>query len=277
MQKVKTICEIGINHNADLDIAKKLIDVAASAGVDYVKFQKRTPELCVPEHQKNVMRETPWGEMTYLQYRNKIEFGKKEYDEIDFYCKKRGIRWSASAWDIPSLEFLMLYDLPWIKIPSACLTDDMLMRQASMLTTPLILSTGMSEMPSILKAVVDTPNLSCIMHCVSTYPSKPKEQNLRCITTLREEFPWVEVGFSNHAPGLVYIAPAIALGATWIEFHVTLDRSSWGTDQSASIEPEGVFKAMKYIRTMEQALGDGIKKIQDSEIPIMQKLRRVNA
>jgi N-acetylneuraminate synthase len=276
MQRVKTIAEIGINHNGDIAIAKRLIDVAASAGVDFVKFQKRTPDLCVPEHQKNVMRETPWGEMTYLQYRNRIEFGKKEYNEIDVYCRKRGIEWSASAWDKPSLRILESFAPPWIKIPSACVTDSDLLDAAR--HQSLIVSTGMCDEDTVDHLVHEYgKSILCLMHCVSTYPSTPEEQNLECISWMRRTYPNLTVGFSNHAPGLVYIAPAIALGATWIEFHVTLDRSMWGTDQSASIEPEGVFKAVKYIRAMELALGDGIKRIQDSELPIMKKLRRVNA
>jgi N-acetylneuraminate synthase len=275
--RVKVIAEVGINHSGDVPTAQRLIDVAASAGCDFVKFQKRTPELCVPDSQKNILRDTPWGRMTYLQYKTRIEFGKKEYDQIALHCYWRGIKWSASVWDVESLKFIMMYNPPWIKIPSACISDVDLMNAASASGVPLIVSTGMCDEDMVDYTVNEYGrDMTCLMHCVSTYPSKPEEQNLECISWMRRTYPEIPTGFSNHAPGLVYIAPAIALGASWIEFHVTLDRSAWGTDQSASIEPEGVFKAIKYIRAIELALGDGIKRIQDGELPIMQKLRRIN-
>ncbi len=275
-RKVLTISEVGINHSGSLEVAKKLIDVSASAGIDFVKFQKRTPELCVPEHQKNVMRETPWGTMTYLQYRNRIEFGKKEYDEIDRYCKSKGIQWSASVWDVPSLEFLKAYNPPFIKIPSACTTDSSLMDAAKGSGIPLVVSTGMCDDEMVDYLVHEYgDSIECLMHCVSTYPSMAEEQNLAAIPWMIDRYKPLTIGFSNHFPGLTFIPAAIALGASWVEFHVTLDRSSWGTDQASSIEPEGVWRLMKWVNSLEAAMGDGKKRIFESEIPIMQKLRRL--
>jgi N-acetylneuraminate synthase len=267
------ICEIGLNHNSDINLAYRLIDVASAAGCDYVKFQKREPDICVPEDQKGILRQTPWGTMTYLDYRKKMEFGVDEYDKIDSYCRARDIKWSASAWDEESLSFLKRYDLDFIKIPSALLTNWDLLSQVGF---PLILSTGMSDLDMIDHAVEATEkeNIKAILHCTSTYPCKAEEINLNCIKTLKDRYPWATIGFSNHHPGLVFMPAAVALGAEVIEFHITLDRSMWGTDQSASIEPEGVFKLVKWIRSIEQALGDGEKRIYESEIPIMQKLRR---
>lgn len=271
---VKIIAEIGINHNADMSIAKRLIDISAAAGVDYVKFQKRTPELCVPEDQKGVMRDTPWGRMTYLEYKYKMEFGKAEYDEIDLHCFSRGIKWAASAWDAPSIDFLKRYSPDFIKIPSALLTD---LKFISDVDCPMILSTGMSDLLMINNAitVAGEKNIKAILHCTSTYPAKTEELNLSCIGTLKQQYPWASVGFSNHHPGIVYMPAAVALGAEWVEFHITLDRSMWGTDQAASIEPEGVVKLVKYIRGIEAAMGDGVKRIMESEVPIMKKLRKI--
>jgi N-acetylneuraminate synthase len=274
LNKVTTIGEIGINHNGSIETAKRLIDVCASAGLDYVKFQKRTPELCVPEHQKNIIRDTPWGQMTYLQYKNKIEFGPKEYNQIDRHCRQKGIKWTASAWDIPSLEFLADGRVPFVKIPSACVTDSELMDAAA--GYPMVVSTGMCDDETV-DYIVDNygKNILCLMHCVSTYPSRAEDQNLSAITWMKNRYPELTIGFSNHFPGLTFIPAAVALGALWVEFHVTLDRSSWGTDQSSSIEPEGIFKVMKWLRSLEVGMGDGVKKILESEVPIMQKLRRI--
>lgn len=276
--KIITVAEIGINHNGSIDVAKKLIDVCSSAGMDFVKFQKRTPELCVPDAQKSVMRETPWGSMTYLEYKNRIEFGKKEYDEIERHCWGKGIRWTASAWDSPSLQFLVERNVPFIKIPSACAVDIDLMDEAKICGIPLVVSTGMCD-DDMVNFIVDAygGSIECLMHCVSTYPSKASEQNLLAIPWMREQFPGMTIGFSNHFPGLTFIPAAIALGCAWVEFHVTLDRSMWGTDQAASIEPEGVFRLMKWIHSMEEAMGDGKKAILDAERPVMKRLRRISA
>lgn len=272
--KTRLIAEIGINHNGDLDTAKRLIQVCSFAGIDVVKFQKRNPDKCVPEHQKNVMRDTPWGEMTYLEYKKRIEFDEVDYAEIADFCGYIGMKWTASVWDIDSLNFMSRFDVPFIKIPSALITDKDLLSACSFLKRPVMLSTGMSTMEMVDEAV-NTPKLKVdgILHCVSTYPSVPEEQNLLCIQALKKRYPKIPIGFSNHHPGLIFIPVAVTLGATVVEFHVTLSRSSWGTDQAASIEPEGVFKITKYIKALEFAMGDGVKRIQESEIPIMRKLR----
>lgn len=275
MAVIKTIAEIGINHNGDMDIVKKLIDVAATAGVDYVKFQKRTPEICVPDDQKNIMRDTPWGRMTYLDYRYRMEFDEDQYMEINRYCKRRGIAWTASVWDIPSLDFISNFIPPFIKIPSALVTNHNLLNMCKIGDNPIIMSTGMADWHIIDQAIQAVGrNLTTLLHCVSTYPSKAAEQNLTCIPEMLKRYPEVEIGFSNHFPGIIMIPLAIAMGATCVEFHVTLDRSMWGTDQAASIEPEGVFKIVKYCRAASEALGSANKEILPSEIPIMNKLRR---
>lgn len=272
--RVKTIAEIGINHNGDIAIAKDLISIVKSSGCDYVKFQKRTPDKCVPEHQKNVMRETPWGDMTYLEYKKRIEFGDEEYREIDKHCEFVGIPWFVSVWDMNSIETSLKFRNKLVKIPSACITDDRLLYVVKATNIPAILSTGMSDMEIVEKAVdILDGNVVCIMHCVSTYPSKPEEQNMNCITTLKKKFPKIPIGFSNHFSGITYIPVAAALGAEWIEYHVTLDRAMWGTDQAASFEPEAVFRVNKYLRNIEKGMGDGEKRILEGEVPIMKKLR----
>ena len=270
------IAEIGINHNGDVDIAKQMIDAAVHAGVDAVKFQKRTPEVCTPPEQQKQMRETPWGYITYLDYRYKVEFGKEEYAEIDRYCKEKGIEWMVSVWDEPSVDFMEQFDTPAYKLPSASLTDLDLIRKIRTTNKPLILSSGMSTMKQIREAVevADGKSLG-VMHCTSAYPCEPDELNLRMVETLRREFPNLPVGYSGHEVGLVPSTIAVALGACMVERHLTLDRAMWGSDQAASVEPGGFEKLVKYIRVTEQALGDGVKKVYDSEKSIMKKLRRV--
>ena len=268
------VAEIGINHNGDLDIAKQLIDVAKWAGADAVKFQKRTPELCVPEDQKDKMRETPWGYITYLEYRLRIEFDKKEYREIDRYCREKGIMWFASPWDEQSVDFLEEFQPVCYKIASASLTDDVLLKRLKEIGRLLILSTGMSTMEDIRKTVdfLGLDNLM-IAHTTSTYPCEPEELNLRMIPTLREEFP-VPIGYSGHEVGLVPSTIAVSLGACLVERHITLDRALWGSDQAASVEPGGLRRLVKYIRVTEQSLGDGVKRVYESEKPSLKKLRR---
>jgi N-acetylneuraminate synthase len=268
------VAEIGINHNGNLDIAKQMIDVAARYGVDAVKFQKRTPELCVPPDQRNQLRDTPWGYITYLEYREKVEFNQEQYLEIDRYCREKGITWFASVWDLPSVDFLEQFQPVCYKIPSAQLTDHDLLKKVRSSGRPVILSTGMSTMDQIRAAVdvVGTDNL-LITHTTSSYPCEPEELNLRVIQTLRDTFP-VPIGYSGHEVGLIPSAVAVALGACLVERHITLDRAMWGTDQAASVEPEGVEKLVKYLRVTEQSLGNGIKKVYDSEKPSLKKLRR---
>jgi sialic acid synthase SpsE len=274
-EPVYVIAEIGINHNGDIEIAKQLMDVAVETGCDAVKFQKRTPEICVPEEQKSIPRETPWGSMTYFEYKKRIEFEQPEFEQIDAYAKKIGIDWFASPWDVPSVDFLESFDVPCQKIASACLTDSELLTAINKTKTTTILSTGMSSIEEIDKAVSLLNNVPlAIAQATSTYPAEASELNLRAIQTFAEKYK-VPVGYSGHERGLQVTIAAVALGATFIERHITLDRSMWGTDHSASLEPEGLKKLVRDIRIIELALGDGKKKVYDSEIPIRAKLRRV--
>ncbi len=271
------IAEIGINHNGDLRIARQMIDAAVHAGVDAVKFQKRTPEIATPPEQRGQMRETPWGYISYLDYRYKVEFGEEQYREIDRYCKEKGIAWMVSVWDQDSVDFMEQFDTPAYKIPSASLTDFDLIRKARATGKPLILSSGMSTMEQIhqgMKIAGDTDLL--LMHCTSTYPCEPEELNLRMIETLRREFPDIPIGYSGHEVGLVPTAVAVALGACMVERHLTLDRAMWGSDQAASVEPWGFETLVKYIRVTERSIGDGVKKVYASEQPSLKRLRRVS-
>lgn len=272
---VYIIAEIGINHNGDIEIAKKMIRAAKKAGVDAVKFQKRTPLLCVPLEERSKMRETPWGYITYLEYREHVEFGKKEYTRINDLCKELEIDWFASVWDEEAIDFLEEFDPIAYKVPSAALTDNALIDKLNATGRPIILSTGMSTMEQIRASVAhfDIDRLA-ITHATSSYPCDPKELNLRMVPTLAAEFD-CPVGYSGHEVGLIPSAVAVGLGATIIERHFTLDRAMWGTDQSASVEPGGMEKLVKYIRVTEQALGDGVKKVYDSELSSLKKLRRV--
>lgn len=268
------IAEIGINHNGELDNAKALIDVAANAGCQAVKFQKRTPDISTPEAQKSVQRETPWGTMTYLEYKHRIEFGDDEYTEIARYSKEKGLDWFASPWDIPSVEFLEQHGVITHKVASASVTDIPLLEALRETGKPLILSTGMSTMEEIETAVetVGTDNL-VLMHATSTYPLDPAEANLRMIQTLRERFG-VPVGYSGHETGLQVSLAAVGLGAHALERHITLDRAMWGTDHGASLEPTGLTRLVRDVRVIESALGDGIKRVYESEQGPRQKLRR---
>ena len=270
------IAEIGINHNGDINIAKKLIKVAKDAGCNAVKFQKRNPDVCVPEKQKKIMRETPWGYISYLDYKYKVEFEKEEYDIIDAYCKELDIQWFASPWDVDSVKFLSQYNIPALKVPSASLNDVELLMAMKGTKLPIILSTGMSTQ----KEVDETVNLLrgtdlSILHCVSTYPTPPSELNLNVITTFQEKYPEFIIGYSGHETGLSTTYAAVALGAKIIERHITMDRSMWGTDHSGSVEPQGLKTLVANIRDIESSLGDGIKKVTDSEVPIREKLRRI--
>jgi len=271
------IAEIGINHNGSVRVAKEMIDAAVHAGVDAVKFQKRTPHVCTPPEQAKQMRETPWGYISYLDYRNKVEFGVDEYQDINHYCHEKGITWFVSVWDEQSVDFMQQFDPPAFKTPSASLTDHNLLRHVRKTGRPLIISTGMSTMEQIKKAVdvVGTENL-VLTHCTSTYPCEPDELNLRMIGTLREEYP-CPVGYSGHEVGLIPSVVAVSLGACMVERHLTLDRAMWGSDQAASVEPGGFERLVRYIRVAEQSFGDGVKRIYDSELPSLTKLRRVNS
>ena len=268
------VAEIGINHNGDMSIAKQLIDCAVEAKCDAVKFQKRTPEICVPPEERSKMRQTPWGYITYMDYRNRVEFGVDDYIEIDRYCRDRGIAWTASCWDEPSVDFLEAFNPPFYKIASASITDLPLLERHRKTGRPIVMSTGMSTMDEI-RAAVDVlgDEHLVIAHSTSAYPCPVNELNLRMIESLRTEFG-TPIGYSGHEVGLPTTVPAVAFGACYIERHITLDRAMWGSAQAASIEPGGLERLVHYIRVVEEALGDGVKRVYDSEVPIMKRLRR---
>jgi N-acetylneuraminate synthase len=268
--------EIGINHNGELTNAFALIDQAAAAGCDAVKFQKRTPEVCTPRDQWELERDTPWGRMTYIDYRHRVEFGAEEYAAIDEYARQRGIAWFASPWDVESVDFLERFDVPAHKVASASLTDDQLLRRLRATGRTVVLSTGMSTPKQIRHAVevLGSDNI-VLCHATSTYPAKPSELNLRMIHTLQADFPNVPIGYSGHEVGLQTTLAAVALGATFVERHITLDRAMWGSDQAASVEPPGLQRLVRDIRTISESLGDGVKKIYHGELAAMKKLRRV--
>ncbi len=272
-QPVYIIAEIGINHNGDMKIAKDLIEMSAKAGVDAVKFQKRTPELCVPEDQRNVMRETPWGTMSYMDYRYKVEFEEKEYKELAEFAAGFNVQLFASPWDVVSVDFLAKMKHPVIKIASASITDTELLKKVADSGLPVIMSTGMSTMEQIDAAVALLPkDRLMIAHATSSYPCEPDELNLKMIPVLAERYQ-VPIGYSGHETGLQSTVAAVALGATFIERHVTLDRAMWGSDQAASVEPAGLQRLVRDIRVVERAMGDGVKKVYESELKPMQRLR----
>jgi N-acetylneuraminate synthase len=272
------IAEIGLNHNGDVEIAKSLIDVAASAGADAVKFQKRTPEIATPEHMRDVPRETPWGTMSYLQYRHRVEFGRDEYIEIGDHATLRGLDWFASPWDVPSVDFLEGLNVVAHKVASASLTDIEMLEALRATGKPVILSTGMSTIDQIDRAleVLGTDRV-ILMHATSTYPMEPEEANLKVIPVLRDRYAGVPVGYSGHERGLQISVAAVALGAVAVERHITLDRTMWGSDHAASLEPTGFEHLVRDIRIVESALGDGVKRVFPGELAPMAKLRRVPA
>lgn len=273
-QRVYLIGEIGINHNGSIDNALKLIRIAKDSGFDAVKFQKRTPEICVPEEQKNIIRDTPWGRMTYIEYKHKIEFNEKEYSEIDSFCKEIGIDWFASVWDINSVDFIENFNPICYKIASASITDHELINHIKSKSRPIILSTGMSTLDQIDSAVNNLNNSKLLIaHSTSAYPCKYEELNLNMIKTLRNRYKGLPVGYSGHEKGISTSVSAVAIGACHIERHITLNRTMWGTDHAASLEKRGMELLCRDIRNLELALGDGVKKVYDSEKPIIEKLR----
>ncbi len=273
------IAEIGLNHNGDVDLATRLIDVAADAGADAVKFQKRTPDIATPVHMRDVERETPWGTMTYLEYRHRVEFDREQYIAIGDHATLRGLAWFASPWDEPSVAFLEELNVAAYKVASASVTDLKLLRAIGATGRPVILSTGMSTMEQIDIAVetLDCLERLVVLHATSTYPMPPEEANLRMIPVLAERYPGVPIGYSGHERGLQISLAAAALGATVIERHLTLDRTMWGSDHAASLEPQGFEHLVRDVRIIEEALGDGVKRVQPGEHAPMAKLRRVTA
>jgi len=272
------IAELGINHNGSVEIAKKMIDGAVFSGCSAVKFQKRTPEICVPKDQWDIQRDTPWGRMSYIDYRRKVEFNKEKFTELVAYCKQKNITWFASCWDENAFEFIRQYNPPVYKIASPCLTDHELLEMHRELNKPVILSTGMSTMKEITDAVniLDLKKL-LIAHSTSSYPCKNEELNLNMIKTLREKYPFIPIGYSGHETGLAPTWAAVALGASFVERHITLDRAMWGTDQAASVEILGMMRLVSNIRDIEASLGDGIKKVYESELSARKKLRRIQS
>ncbi len=276
-QPVYVIGEIGITHNGDVANALALIDHAKAAGMDAVKFQKRTPEVCTPRDQWDIERDTPWGRMTYLEYRHRVEFDAASYRIIDEYCREVGIDWFASPWDVESVEFLAAFNQPAYKVASACLTDDELLVAMRETGRTVLLSTGMSTPEQIRHAVeLLGSSRTVLLHATSTYPAPAEQLNLRVINSLTEAYPNVPIGYSGHEVGLQTTLCAVALGACVVERHITLDRAMWGSDQSASVEPEGMRRLVRDIRVIEDSLGDGIKRVYPSEEAAMRKLRRVN-
>ena len=269
------IAEIGINHNGDIHNALKLIESSKLAGCDAVKFQKRTPKIATPKSSWNIMRETPWGRMKYIDYKKKIEFGKKEYDIIDKFCKKINILWTASCWDIPSVKFIERYKVKFHKVPSACITDLDLLKELKKTKKPIIISTGMSTEKQIQKAVkiVSQKNLS-ILHCNSSYPAQNHQLNLKYIEKLKSRYKKSVIGYSGHEMNLSSSVAAVVLGAKIIERHITLDKSMWGTDQQASIEPIGFARLIRDVRNVENSLGKPVKIVYPEEKIIMSKLRK---
>lgn len=271
------IAEVGINHNGDVKLAKKLIDGAIFAGCDAVKFQKRTIDKVYSKEELDKQRESPWGTLNRDQ-KEGLELKKENYDEISGYCREKGMTWFASAWDTESQDFLRGYDLEYNKIASAMLTHRELLEKVAEERKPTFISTGMSSMDEIEKAVNVFRKAGCpfeLMHCNSTYPMNDAEANLSLIPTLKKQFG-CKVGYSGHEVGLVTACAAVALGAASIERHITLDRSMYGSDQAASVEVMGFYRLVNYIRTIEVAMGDGIKRVTGTEENIKSKLRKIN-
>jgi len=277
-EPVLVIAEIGINHNGSLEMARKLIDGAHVAGADAVKFQKRTPELCVPREQWNLERDTPWGRISYIEYRRRMEFGDAEFAAIDRHCRERGILWFASCWDEEAVDFVERYGPPCYKIASASLTDHGLLRKVRATGRPVMLSTGMSTPAEIDEAVALLGRRDLLIaHSTSTYPCPPSDLNLRMIETLGRLYPECPIGYSGHETGLAPTWAAVALGASFVERHITLDRALWGSDQAASVEIGGFLRLVANIRDVERSLGDGVKRVYPGELAQLAKLRRVKS
>jgi N-acetylneuraminate synthase len=273
------ICgEIGINHNGDMAVAKKLIDYCGVFGFDCAKFQKREPDICVPEHQKSILRQTPWGEMTYLEYKKRMEFSREQFGTIAKHCHGHGIDFTSSVWDLPSLDFILGFDIPFIKVPSALITEKVLLTAVAKSKKPVVISTGMSTQEEVDEAVntcLAHTNDLVVLHCHSAYPAPLEELNLRVIPKLAERYPECVVGYSGHEFGLDTTVVSVVLGAQFIERHITLDRTMWGTDQMSSVEPQGMYKLARDIRLITKALGDGQKRLFESEMSSRKKLRGV--
>tara|TARA_B100000900_G_scaffold415777_1_gene447153 strand:+ start:2207 stop:3055 length:849 start_codon:yes stop_codon:yes gene_type:complete len=275
LRDIYLIGEIGINHNGDLQIAKKLMDAVHACDWHCAKFQKRNPDICVPEHQKNLQRDTPWGKMTYINYKHEIEFDKEKYDKIDLYSKQKPIDWTASVWDLDSLSFIQHYDVPFLKIPSALITNDTLIIESAKTQKPLLISTGMStikEIDNAINLILKEGIKPIIMHCNSSYPTPKNELNLNIIKTLKKRYDTV-IGYSGHEDDLEPSVIAVALGARIIERHITISHDLWGTDQKSSLEVHGMNLLRKRVKDVKDILGSYDKIVTESEVPIRKKLR----
>lgn len=283
-QSVLLVAEAGVNHNASLDVACQLVTAAAQAGADYVKFQKRDPEACVPREQWDVERDTPWGRMTYIEYKRLMEFDEAAYEKIDRVAAEHGIGWFLSVWDTPSLVFALQWKAAYVKIPSALLTNAVLVGQAASACAgtanpDLVLSTGMSTSEQIEEAVRVAyasglkPHELWLLHCHSAYPAPTRELNLRCIETLRRQYPGAHIGYSGHELGIATTEWAVVVGAEMVERHLTVDKTMWGSDQMASLEPLSFERLVRHVHSVRRALGDGVKVVHDSEKAAMQRLR----
>ena len=271
------VAELGQNHDGDLGKALQMLLAAKAAGADAAKFQKRDCDLCIPDEQKGALRETPWwGSMTYLDYRKRLEFGRAEFDAIDQECRRIGLPWFASVWDVPSLEFLLAYAPPAIKVPSACLTDIALLEAIRRSGVPAILSVGMSTLAQINRAVAALgPDRLVLLWCRSTYPCPPEHLNLRAIHTMMGRFTIQPIGYSGHEVGVFTSLCAAVLGAALIERHFTLNRAAKGTDHAASLEPKGLARLVQAIRRWEEARGTGeLDGPIPVELPVLAKLRK---
>lgn len=270
------VAEIGINHNGDVDLAKRLISVAVAAGCDAVKFQKRTIDIVYTPGELAKPRESLFG-TTNGDLKRALEFDIEQYRDIDAYCKAVKIAWFASCWDEPSVDLINQFDVPCFKIASASLTDDNLLRHTQAAGKPLIVSTGMSTLAEIDHALgaLGYENI-ILLHACSTYPARYEELNLRAIPSLRERYG-LPVGYSGHETGIPSSVAAVVLGACCVERHITMDRAMWGSDQAASLEPNGITRLVRDIRLIEQSLGDGVKRVFEREYPLIKKLRRVGA
>jgi len=273
------IAEIGINHNGSLSIALELINEAIEAGADVVKFQKRTPDVCVPKSQKHVKRQTPWGEMDYIDYKKKIEFEKDEYDVIDVHCKNKGIKWTASVWDEDSLDFIAGYDVPFIKIPSALIRNHGLLKAVAHTGKNVVVSTGMSSETDVLEAIevlvrsgASEESIS-IMSCCSAYPAPLSELNLNTITYLKKKFPNSKIGYSSHSDELLPTIISKALGCSVFEHHFTFDKTAWGSDHIFSLTKVELEFLIRSLDSVDEMMGSYIPKITKSEEPARLKLQ----
>ena len=270
------IAEIGINHNGDIELAKKLIKMAKNSGADVVKFQKRDVDTCVPPDMRDILKRTPWGEMTYIVYKKRLEFSKNEYNIIDEFCSQTGIKWTASVWDIQSLKFISSYNVPFIKIPSACITDAMLLQKVKKVRKPVIISTGMSTLKEINKSVKILSKCDLtILHCNSSYPAEDNELDLNVIKTLKRMYPKHKIGYSGHERNIYACIIAKTLGAEVIERHITLDKNMWGTDQAASLNELELTELVEGLKKTPIWLGKNNIQIYDSELKVRNKLRRI--